>query len=60
MNKIKIKPRNLESLRKTKGIKNLLQGSNMFMPIFFKKEMKNEQKHIKLTKTFLNLLRSGI
>ena len=55
MNKMKIKTKDLESPWITKGIKNLLKRNNVCIQSL----KKNIKKNIKITKRFLNLLRSG-
>ena len=59
MNKMQIKTKDLESPWITKRIKNLLKRNNVCIQSFLKKEMKKRKKNIKITKSFLNLLRSG-
>ena len=59
MNKMQIKTKDLESPWITKRIKNLLKRNNVCIQNFLKKEMKKRKKNIKITKSFLNLLRSG-
>ena len=59
MNKMKIKTKDLESPWITKGIKNVLKRNNFCIQSFKKNEMRKQQKNIKITKSFLNLLRSG-
>ena len=58
MNKIKITTKDLESHWITKGIKNILKGSNACIQNLIKKEMKKWKNNIKVTKGFLNLLRN--
>ena len=59
MNKMQTKTKDLQSPGITKESKNLLERSNVCIQSFKKKEMKKQKKNIKITKTFLNLLRSG-
>ena len=61
MNKMKIKTKYLESRWiTTKGIKkSSKKKQRLHSKLKKKKEMKKQKKNIKITKSFLNLLRSG-
>ena len=60
MNKMKIKTKDLESPWITKGIKkSSKKKQHLYSKFLKKKEMKKQKKNIKITKSFLNLLRSG-
>ena len=59
MNKIKIKTKNLESPWITKVIKNSFKKKQRLYSKLKKKEMTKREKNIKITKRFLNVLRSG-
>ena len=58
MNKMKIKTKDLGSPWITKGIKKSKKKQCLHSK-FLKNEMKNQKKNIKITKSFLSLLRSG-
>ena len=59
MDKMKIKTIDLESPWITKGIKKSSKKKKRLYSNFKKNEMKKRKKNIKITKIFLNLLRSG-
>ena len=59
MNKIKIKTKGLESPSITKETKISSKKINVCIQSFLKEEMKKRKKNIKITKSFLNLLRSS-
>ena len=58
MNKMKIKTKDLENSWTTKGIKKSKKKQCLYSKLK-KKQMEKRKKNIKITKSFLNLLRSG-
>ena len=60
MNKMKIKTKDLESPWITKGKKKPSKKKRRLYSKLKKKEMKKRKKNIKITKSFLNLLRNCI
>ena len=59
MNKLKIKTKDLESPGITKGIKKSSKKKQRLYIKFLKKRNAKTKKNMKITKSFLNLLRSG-
>ena len=60
MNKMKIKTKDLESPLITKGIKkSSKKKERLYSKLKRKNEMKKRKKNIKITKSFLNLLKSS-
>ena len=58
INKMKMKTKNLEIPWTTQGIKKSKMKQRLYSKLN-KKEMKKRKKNMKITKSFLNLLRSG-
>ena len=59
MNKMKIKTKDLESPWIIKGIKKSSKKKQRLYSKFLKKRNEKTKKNIKITKSFLNLLRSN-